>query len=283
MRPGGDGPCLQRRRARATPARSTRQQAPAASPDELRQLGHVGPHVAAALFVLGLLKLDRLAVQGAQLQAGKGAGRQGACWVLAVCTRLVGAGGWGGGCAWLAVSRVCSSTALPQVGAGGLTRASLDRYLRPERSKSMPAASSAAATSSESGGTSAPGASTARAATPRRASGAATQPARRACVWRGAPAARPAAAGCAAGAATAARMVCERRRRAGGRGEGGSWQGGQLVSRPLRGRAALPGRHQRSGSARGSGRRGSLPRSQCSCGLVAMETNLAKPWRAPGE
>ena len=47
------------------------------SPDELRQLGDVAPHVGPALFVLGLLKLCGLAVQGAQLQGGRQVDRRG--------------------------------------------------------------------------------------------------------------------------------------------------------------------------------------------------------------
>lgn len=85
-----------------------------------------------------------------------------------------------------------------------LTRASLDRYLRPERSKSMPSSASLAATSSLSGGTSAPGASTARRATERRGAAACCS-------------ARPAAEvdvqgreGAAGRAATAARMAAAR-------------------------------------------------------------------------
>lgn len=174
-----------------------------------------------------------------------------------------------------------------------LTRASLDRYLRPERSKSMPAASRAADTSALSGGTSAPGASAARTATLRRGGGGATPPARRACTWRAA------AAGCVAGAATAARMVCSaraageemegavsgggERRQQPAAASGGDRQGVSLGSSPACFRALVHARcaawsDPGPGRARGRGGGGPPPRSGGSCGIAAM---ASRPPGAP--
>lgn len=148
---------------------------PTHTPDEGRQLRNVAPHVAAALLILGLLEFGGLAVQGTQLRGRTGTKGSERRVVQGVaggrretdrrCRRL----------AWACRSGA-SRRAAPARQHLPPTRASLGRYLRPERSKSMPSSASFAATSSLSGGTSAPGASTARRATDRRGTAACCGP-----------------------------------------------------------------------------------------------------------